>query len=85
MRCMFLNPVTKFSNQRHAVKLSLKSLTHKLMFRLRERECSCHLKMSIESLKSASRLFLYMLTNMPTLLSNPSKARIVYNNITLLL
>ena len=65
---MFLNPVTKFLNQRQAVKL-----------RLQERKYLRHLKVLTESLKSSSRSFLCMLTNLLTLSSNPSKARIVYN------
>ena len=67
---MFLNPVTKFLNQRQAVK-----------FMLQERKYLRHLKVLTESLKSSSRSFLCMLTNMLTLSSNPSKAQYFIQSI----
>ena len=70
---MFSNPVTKFLNQRQAVK-----------FRLQERKYLRHLKVLTESLKSSSRSFLCMLTNLLTLSSNPSKARISFKTFYLL-
>ena len=67
---MFLNPVTKFLNQRQAVK-----------FMLQERKYLRHLKVLTESLKSSSRSFLCMLTNLLTLSSNPSKAQYFIQSI----